>query len=263
MYVALTLTVAYAGSDLCSQTGLSDAVTQASDAFGQMDARAFEAAVGRVDRSLRCQPERLSAALCAQVHMVRGLHAFFNERRQTATACFWSAQLADPALELPPDLAPEGHVLYEIFASADAAPAPDDLAKGWPLPVDGWLLVDGQRSTVFPVDRPFVLQHMAAAGAVMGSRYVWTPEDLPPSARRTTRRTRRTLLVTGLTLDLLAAAAYGASYATRSEYDRALLAQDPSDAWQLYRWTNGLVIGSIGTAAVGLGLTTAGLATGR
>ena len=237
----------------CELSSLRDALDGAEAAFAAMNADSFDRMASRIDGELSCQTRLILPADCAVLHRVNALTSFLLDDEDATIAALRSAQLADPTIKLSSEIAPVGHPLREHFGAARMEA--NDTMQRLPRPAQGWLSIDGQRSRLAPEDRPFVLQQVGDNGHVLGTTYVAPGETRPDYPARPLGVRPKTVMVgSGVLLGALSAALYGGAFVARSSYNDAVAAGDEERIRNTHRTTNGLVLGSLGTLAIGSGL---------
>jgi hypothetical protein len=265
--IALLLETAAFAEIGCDAPALASAIGRAEVAFAAMDAPGFDAAMADARSSFECQVDPLTPILCADWHRVLALDAFLQDDASNTVQSFHAALNTTPGYDLPATIAPQGHPLRAQFEQAKL------MAPGGTLdlepPSEGWLLVDGQRSTTAPAGRPFVFQRFDAEGSVVETLYVELGAPMPVyptegggkiSSEGTVKKKRSGALIgTGIALGVASAAMYGAAFVTRSDYDDAVEDGNVDVIEGAHTATNALVIGSIGALGVGATLVIVGL----
>ncbi|MEQ1508726.1 MAG: hypothetical protein ABMB14_41245 [Myxococcota bacterium] len=259
--------VASAGE--CDARGLMEIVGDAELAFVHMDAQTFESAAARLDRALDCQTDALTAIQIASYHKVRALAAFFDADEAATILSFQAALNTMPGYALPLEIAPDGNPLRQQFEKAKLY-APGETFDLSP-PADGWLTIDGVRTTAAPASRPFVFQRFGSAGEVQDTDYVAVGSPVPSYPKVAVAVTRDVepdppkkkvngaLVGSGIALGAVSAGLYGVAFATRGAYDDAVLAGDEPKIRSNYGTTNGLVLGSGASLALGTSLFLVGV----
>lgn len=252
----------------------SASVDAASAAFAAMDVEGFSSRQARADADLACLEEPLTRSDVAAYHRMSGMSAFLQRDREGAVAAFRAALAVQPAFELPASIAPEGHPLRALYEQAAVATDADPVAVL--VPRGATLLVDGQRSTTRPVDRPALLQLLGPDGAVLWSGRVdagavlpaWpevpevegVAEALPVAPMPAPRKVSIPLLSGAGVAVVAAGGLYAGAWASRAAYD------DPDTPFEdldgLRTRTNTLTTASQVTAVTAVGLGVAAFTLG-
>lgn len=277
MYAALIMLLSArveAATPVCDARMLTGLVADAELAFVHMDAQLFSAASAALDQALDCQTEPLSAIQVAAYHRVKALAAFFDENEPATVLSFQASLATMPGYTLPLEIAPAGHPLRQQFDQAKLFSPGDTFALV--VPADGWITIDGNRSSAAPAARPFVFQRFGSSGQVLDTAYVavGTPvpaypsassvkatlTDLDPVPTTPVRNPRNGALIgTGVALGAVSAALYGSAFVVRQQYDDAVVAGDEERIRSSYQTTNALVLGSGGALALGTSLLLVGV----
>ena len=247
----LALSVALA--DDCDLRSLGQTVDRFDEAFVELQLADFQEAINQANRTLTCMTEPLTPVHCAALHRMRAFDAFVSDDLRDATLHFQAVQATQPGYELPEDLVPKGHPMQEVFAEAKeyAATGTLDLSE----PSKGWLTVDGQRTIIAPTSRPWVFQQFAEDGSVAQTRYMEVGAPLPEYKSRGHGGGAKTIvLVSGIGLAVAGAGLYGAAYASRLNYDKAVATGDKEAIEAGHGLTNGLALTSFGVGGVGLAM---------
>ena len=275
---------ALAGCDLAS---LRAAMTEAEDAFAELETDTFTAAATEASYAASCMEQGITPLDAASYHRLKALKAFLDGRPADSTLAFSAVLATQPGYLLPEALAPSGHPLRVAFEAAQ------QLADGGsfqlPTPGEGWVHVDGRRISTAPAGRPWMFQKFDAAGLVESSAWVPTggrwpeyagpviapvatapvpapvapPSPVTPSIQPVAARPRATpvqkgLRATGIGLGVASLTAYGAAFAARNQYEGAVYEGDNPRIKSLHGLTNGLTVGAVSGATVSLTLILAG-----
>ena len=156
---------------------LQAALSDAEVAFSQMDLSAFEQASRTAEQDLLCLGEPLTLPDAAAVHRVEALSSFVGGNRSSTVLALQAVSVLQPGYRLPMSIAPENHPLRADWERAQelASGASRDLSR----PAEGWLLIDGVRTTALPLDRPSIYQHLDDQGYVLTSRYLAPGDEVP------------------------------------------------------------------------------------
>jgi len=228
----------------CDSASLAQEVERAEDAFTSMDQEAFDAVVMDGGETLSCMTDQLVPTACADWHRVLALGAFLRSDSADVVQSFQAMLSTTPGYELSPAIAPPGHELRRLFEEAKLVPAHGTVELD--APAKGWIAIDGHRGNTAPTGCPFVFQRFRN-GSVVQTEYheVGAPLPIYP-------RLNKALIGTGIALGVVSGALYGISAATRHSYDEAVVAEDEDRIRAMHTATNGLVIASMGTLAVGV-----------
>ncbi len=243
----------------CDSASLAREVERAEDANTSMDRAAFDVAVMDGRETLECVTDQLLPTACADWHRVLALEAFLREDSAEVVMSFHAMLSTTPGYELSPVIAPPGHELRELFEAAKLL-AVDETIELEP-PAEGWIAIDGRRESTYPPGRPFVFQRFADDGFVLQTEYVDAGAALPVYPTVTSASVsslpeaperNKALIGTGIALGVVSGALYGISAATRHSYEEAVVDEDVDRILEMHSATNGLVIASMGTLAVGV-----------
>lgn len=244
----------------CDSASLAQEVERAEDAFASMDRAAFDTAVVNGRTTLDCLTDGLVPTACADWHRVLALEAFLRGDSADVVAAFHAMSSILPGYELSPVIAPPGHALGRLFEEAKLV-AVDGTAE-LEAPAEGWIAIEGERGSTAPTGRPFVFQRFAEDGSVLQTTYVDVGDPLPvyPTVTSTSvslappaaPKHNKALTGTGIALGVVSGALYGLSAVTRDSYDEAVEVEDEDRIRAMHTATNGLVIASVGTLAVGV-----------
>lgn len=242
----------------CDSASLAEEVERAEDAFTSMDRTGFDVAVMNGRKTLDCMTDRLVPTACADWHRVLALDAFLRGDSPDVVMSFHAMLNTTPGYELSLQVAPLGHELRRLFEAAKLLSVHGTIELE--PPAEGWIAIDGQRGSTAPAGRPFLFQHIAD-GLAQQTKYVDVGDPLPVYPTLTSMlvssppeapRRNRALIGTGIALGVVSGALYGISAATRHSYDEAVAAEDVDRIRAMHTATNGLVIASMGTLAVGV-----------
>ncbi len=255
-----------AATNLQLQAALSDAEV----AFSQMDLAGFEHASDAASEDLGCLGEPLTLPDAAAVHRVEALASFVDGDRSRTVLGLQAVRELQPGYRLPPSIAPENHPLRADWERAQelASGASRDLSR----PAEGWLLIDGVRTTALPLDRPSIYQHLDDQGYVLSSRYLDPGDEVPayeiwvapppvevlvsgttPLPPPVKPPVSRALLRAGLGAAVAASGMWFLSTRTAKRFWDP--ATDAGELEGLRLQTNALSVGSVGVGGVALGLT--------
>lgn len=243
----------------CDSASLAQEVERAEDAFTSMDRAAFDAAVVNGRTSLDCLTDGLVPTACADWHRVLALEAFLRGDSADVVVAFQAMSSILPGYELSPVIAPPGHELRKLYEESQLVATHGTVELE--APAEGWIAIDGHRGNTAPTGCPFVFQRFANDGSVLQTKYVDVAAPLPiypivtstlvPPSPAAPRR-NKALIGTGIALGVVSGAVYGLSAVTRDSYDEAVEVEDEDQIRAMHTATNGLVIASMGTLAVGV-----------
>ncbi|MCB9674911.1 MAG: hypothetical protein H6737_07325 [Alphaproteobacteria bacterium] len=238
---------------------LEGALQRASAAYEGLDLKAFEVGLDDARRAVPCLGWAVSPSVAAQLHRMEALAAFVASDGEQAKRAFGSARRIEPDFVFPDAWAPEGNPARNLYDEA----SPDSAVEAAPVPPSGAVRFDGRPTRDRPTEQPTVYQWLGAAGEVRTSRYLWPSDPLPAfpapiEPPRTKPKLRTPLLVAGGVGVLSGAGLLAGAAASRSAYDGANTTVDNVDARRSL--TNGLVVCSGVTFALGVGAGVAGIA---
>jgi hypothetical protein len=158
---------------------LVSGLEQAEQRYAALEAESFADAVDLLVLDLPCVDSVVPAPLVARYHVVMGLRWVVQGEETRARASFASARAAEPALDIPEELLPQGHeVRGWVLAAQPGAGRPV------PEPLAGQLLFDGHPGIRRPEERPAVLQLVDETGALLATRYLMPEDELPHYAAK-------------------------------------------------------------------------------
>ncbi|MEZ4321732.1 MAG: hypothetical protein R3F61_29930 [Myxococcota bacterium] len=240
---------------------VEEGLAKASAAYEAADLRAFEIAVEDTRRALPCLGRPLTSSVVAQLHRIEGLAAFVASDTDHVLSAFGGARRLEPDFVFPDSWAPAGNPVRDLYDRGQ----PDSPVVEAPLPPSGTLRFDGRPTRERFTEHPTLYQWVELSGNVVRSAYLWPSDPLPPyptvAPIAQKRSARVPLLVAGGVGLASGAALLGGAAAARSAYDSDTTTIDNVDGRM--RLTNGLVIGSGVTFAIGVGTGAAGLLVGR
>jgi len=220
---------------------LREAVTSVEQAWREMDSERVQLAVGRADVAVTCASAALSPEDVAGYFRVRGYGAFLAGDIPTAELSLLAARRIHPRYVLPEDLVADSHPMRKMFVTLAYRPTVERAPLG--RPAQGVLVVDGvSDATSVPTERPFVFQHLDAAGAVLSTsvlevgerpRFVeYTPPVFvdvvqPDAVGVRQRRTSRTLFIAGLSAAVVGAGGMVASAQVERDWKARPECADP------------------------------------
>ncbi|HHO51321.1 MAG TPA: hypothetical protein ENK18_10710 [Deltaproteobacteria bacterium] len=235
----------------CDPAALERNLEAAEAAFTAGDPSTAQRTLSRARRVLGCTPEALSATTCARLHRATALTRWLKADQGGAEQALRAMIHADPLLSLDPELLPATHPLHRLRILAEEA------RMSWSDAIAEEALIDGVRTGVVPIDRPYVIQHLKG-DTITGGRWVRrsdTSLPLPDHSESSPRA--RALWYSGLGLGAGGAVMYGAALGARASYNQAVEAHNDLLIGPRHTVTNALSIGSVSAAALSLGALTA------
>lgn len=264
-----------------SARNLVSDLTAMSSALRSLDEAAFKTTGARVETNLVCIDTPVTVAVYAKAYRLLGVTHFLAGEQESAQAWFRTALEVQPAFEWDINELPLGHPLRAVYEGQREPAASEKVARSSAPPAvpDGQeLRVDGRRVTELraTLDRPHVVTLVNVAENSLRGAWLIEGNAFPDSliggvADADDRRGRRgddsgyqaesiervrpplktPLIVLGGALIAGGAGVYGASFATAQKFESATTTED----LEHYRGvTNGLVVASALTAALGLGV---------
>lgn len=157
---------------------LEAAAQAAEDAFEQLDAAAFSAALEAQRAALPCLSGPISPTTAARLHNTEALAAFLDRNEGGTLDAFRAALIADPAQDLGEGLEQTHPIRYERRYAARFEAPPVTLLR--PLSSSESALADGRRVNERYTELPVVLQRVQAEdGTVLASLYLPANAPLP------------------------------------------------------------------------------------
>jgi len=187
---ALVVSAPLPGLAACPATPeiVSAELEQATAAFIAMDAATFAEARETARASLACLDRRAPPALAGAYHRMEALDAYLIRNFDGTRAAFRAALSADPDYALPPDLAPEGNRLGDLYAEARILSDPEAVVE---VPKGFTLVVDGREQAARPESRPAIYQGFATEPVPLWTDWLKPDAALPdwevPAAQRPER----------------------------------------------------------------------------
>jgi hypothetical protein len=128
--------------------------------FTSLDEAAFDRAHAALDEAVPCVTEPLDLRDVLVLHRAMAMSLFMDGDMRASTKSWGAVKALHPEWRLPEAMAPEGHLMRQLF---DAASAEGELITLELEPPGGWL-VDGRWTSDVPQDRAFVLQALGDEG---------------------------------------------------------------------------------------------------
>lgn len=237
-------------------------VRRADYALAAGSDRQLTAAAAAAEQALECLSEVATTADAAAYHRVEALTATQQGDEAGAAASLRSVLAIDPDWTPPPEL-------REAFHEARTTPAVAifDLKP----PAEGYLVVDGQRTSAAPSRRPYLLQHVSSAGRVRMTAYIDVGERVPrypvaepiavaeplaPAPRRRTDSAAIPLVIAGGAGMVAGIALYGDAHRAAREHYPGLVSADQATYWRetlAPRYYAGITLFGLGLASAGGG----------
>jgi hypothetical protein len=274
--MTLFLLLSTAARAACSDGGLTSSdvgrlVGEGWSAFAELDEDVFTERVDEAKGALPCLLDVLPAATAADLHRAVGVRAFLDGDEQGAGRAFQAALSLQPAVALPPSIAPVGGPLAAAFAAAAEGEPPTTQAV---TPAAGeTLYFDGTATNTRPRSLPTVLQVRGADETVRFGSYLPAFASLPTAATTAPKQKgEKRAAAPSDDLDdeaplaragnpwkgaaigsaVATAALYGAAAAFRTAYD-----ERPTEG--RYRGTNLSYFGALGAGGLTVGFGAAAL----
>lgn len=230
-------------------------------AFAEIDlpalTRAREMALG----TLPCLAEPVTPVVAADFHRMMAMAAFTAGDEPLVLAEFHAARRLDPGYTIPPDVAPPGHPLVQLYEQAAAFAGADRNLESVIPPLGGTVVVDGTVHGLRPRGLSAIVQVYREDGLLTRTEYLLpgdpTPRfgPVPLELEQQKKRRRGLLIATGATAGI-AGGLYTAAVVSE---DRFLdTNRDLPKPRQAQAQGNAYFWGSVGvgTAALGLGVFT-------
>lgn len=240
-------------------------------AFGELDEDTFTDRIDAAKAALPCLIDVLPAADAADLHRAVGVRAFLDGEEEAAAKAFQAALSLQPAVVLPPLIAPGGGPLAAAFAAAAGGDAPTSQTL---TPAAGELFYfDGNETNARPKSVPTVVQVRGADDTMRYGGYLPAFASLPAAATTAPKvKGEKRGSTTSDMGDLdapsevagnpwkgaaigtavLAAGLYGTAAGFRFAYD-----ERPTET--SYRVTNMTWLGSVGAGGLAIGFGAAAL----
>lgn len=269
--VALGLTPMHRGWAACPvQPDELERALVAAEALAQdLSAGPFHEAAAVTEADVACLATAIPAADVPRYLRVLGLRAYMDHDNVRAAQAFAAARALEPSQAFLRDVLPEDNPFWTTYRALDVA---DGTYVDLPAATLGSVLLDGSPSGRRPAAWPTLFQYIGEDGIVRTTVLLWPGDALPnyPHAEpvdptvvqkgKLPPHASRTALASGGVAGLIAGGLYVAATLSRQDYEGA---SSTNDVEQLHDRTNGLVIGSIGVGAIGLGLGVVAVASGR
>ncbi len=257
-----------------SASALQSAVGGAHSAFATMDIDSFEKLSTQARELLPCLGEPLAPPDAASYHRMEALAAYIQKDQEATLSSFRASLAVQPSYALPSSVAPEGNPIDGLYDQAREAG--DGEVVELSVPGSAVFVVDGNRSSSQPQERPSIVQISSSEGQLLWTGLVppggevptWESLGLDPTVPPVTDLSNAVALPgKGPSVPLLAGAGasaaaaaglYMLSFSLRSKYD------DPdnpdvtsvAELDALQRKTNASVLGAAGAGVVAVGLGT-------
>lgn len=227
-------------------------------AFVELDDPGFDAARDAVEAALPCVTDPLALRDILGLHRAMALAAFIDGDMVASKKSWGTVRVLHPSWEPPEAIAPEGHMLRDLFVDAptDTEVVTLDLA-----PEGGWL-VDGRATSDVPANRAFVLQALGEQGVFHTGYHrsvaaVPVRELVQPGPSPRTKRMRKTGTIVASGLAAGALAGLGVNLYARNElgsvdYDKVAATRTAGDVGGVGAIVLGA--GAVGVASVAWGV---------
>ncbi len=115
--------------------------------------------------SIPCLAQPVTQVQASRYHTLQGISQFLKKDIDKAQLYFSSARAANSQAEIKTDFYPEGHMIHNLFSTAP------DVSDGENLdpPAKGSLLFDGLNSSIRPLYRPTIYQHIQNGKSISSS----------------------------------------------------------------------------------------------
>lgn len=252
---------------------------------------------GRMEAGLACIRTKVPAQVFANAYRFIGAGYFLRDEQPKARRWFRASLEISPTYEFDVGEVPLDHPMRAFFEATRASAGSDPVVlegKELALPSGSTLYLDGRKLTrpEATVDRPHLLQVIAESdgsvrqaflidGNAIPAQYLRDAGDAVAAAdkgekgdkgghqpnydlsvvkvQRVRPAAKTPLMISGGVIALAAGGIYGASFATRNQFDAA---STTADLERTQRLTNTLVVASGATLLVGLGVEYAGIMLG-
>ncbi len=138
-------------------------VEDAMLAYATLDEEGFRASAAEAEQALPCVEDLFSPSRAAGFHRMKGLQAFIDGDATTAQKSFAAAVALEPDYTLSAKIAPEGGKLWRNYDTSRALPR--SAATGFEVPRGAKTYVDGVASTTRVVDLPSIVQVLEGSAA--------------------------------------------------------------------------------------------------
>ena len=266
LLVLLSLALADEGPDSMECTlsptaiKLQEIAGRASVSFLSADAAGYELARDQAFSSLPCVTEALQPATVSAMYQLVALDGVYTSDVARRDAGLNALAATNPDYKLP-SVFSDTHPVRKAWNAAAANDARETTSL--PVPLNAFLLIDGEVTLDYPVDRPAVVQFFDRKGALMWTRMTDAGEQLPQyeatdESKRSSylekrfvreRRPIELLVASGIAL-AAGAGMYGGTYATRKNFDDCTNSDDCASSRST---TNALTIGAASSTVLGLG----------
>lgn len=217
----------------------------------------MESGLRDAQRNLKCVADTIDPRLSARVHRVEAFSADLKGNASRVSEHLQAMVHADPWLGLL-DVVPADHPLNIKLVEAEEKGATSTRKLLWPEA--GKIQVDGIPAAIAPSEHPWVYQQIKEPSTVLRTAWIDTGAAPPTPVGEVGRKAqvKNGWKLAGVTAGVAAGALYGAAWAERNRYERAVAAQDEVTIRDAYSMANGLTIGSVvaggaGAAMIGIG----------
>jgi len=130
--------------------------------FMALDEEVFDRAHAALDEAVPCVTEPLEKPDVLILHRAMAVALFMDGDMRASTKSWGAVKALDPGWQPPAAMAPDGHLMRQLF---DAATAEDEWITLELEPPGGWI-VDGTWTSEVPKDQAFVLQALGDEGVI-------------------------------------------------------------------------------------------------
>lgn len=256
LIIALLLAVsAWAGCDELLEISLR----HAEKSYAQRDAVGVDSGLRDAQKNLKCVAGTVDPRLSARVHRVEAFAADLKGNRSRVDEHLRAMVHADPWLGLL-DVIPADHPLQIQLIDAEEQGSSATRKLLWPEA--GVIHVDGIPAAIAPSEHPWVYQQMEGRTTVLRTAWIDTGSSPPTPIGEVGHKAqvKNGWKIAGVTAGIAAGAMYGAAWAERNRYERAVAAGDEVTIRDAYSMANGLTIGSVVTGGAGAAMIGIGFA---
>lgn len=158
-----------------SNADLTEQLDRGEASFVALDDQGFDAALHKVNLTLRCLSEPIAPAVATRLHWMNGLQLYLQEEPQRAAFALAAARTGQDGYQLSASVLPKGHELWSLYEGQDPTPE----VRALPPPKAGVLLFDGAAGSGRPTDRATVVQLQLPDASISLSRYLLPGQGLP------------------------------------------------------------------------------------
>ncbi|HCH64468.1 MAG: hypothetical protein CL927_08910 [Deltaproteobacteria bacterium] len=226
-------------------------------AFANIDLPALTHAREEALSTIPCIGERVTTDVAADFHRMMAMAAFTAGNESLVLAEFRAARRLKPGYEIPPNVAPTGHPLVNLYERAvESADADEELEAVIP-PIDGTVAVDGTQGGLRVRGLSAIVQTFDASAQLSATEYL-LPQDptpqygpIPLEIEQQKRRRRGLLAATGASAALASGLYAGALMGERQFKNPSGNLPNPR---QTQANNNAVFWSSVGVGSIALGL---------